>query len=45
MPLSVIILTRNEEANIGACLASVEWASVSGPFADMPSLNALYTGA
>jgi glycosyltransferase involved in cell wall biosynthesis len=27
VPVSVLVITRNEEANIGACLASVEWAS------------------
>ena len=26
MPLSVIVITKNEEASIGACLASVDWA-------------------
>ncbi len=26
MTLSVIVITKNEEASIGACLASVEWA-------------------
>jgi glycosyltransferase involved in cell wall biosynthesis len=26
MPLSVVIITKNEEASIGACLASVDWA-------------------
>ncbi|MHB8908694.1 MAG: glycosyltransferase family 2 protein [Syntrophales bacterium] len=26
MPLSVIVITRNEEASIGACLTSVDWA-------------------
>ncbi|HKS96781.1 MAG TPA: glycosyltransferase family 2 protein [Terriglobia bacterium] len=26
-PLSVLILTRNEEVNLGACLASVRWAA------------------
>jgi glycosyltransferase involved in cell wall biosynthesis len=27
VPVSVLIITRNEEANIADCLASVEWAS------------------
>ena len=26
-PASVLILTRNEEANLGECLASVGWAA------------------